>query len=106
MAVLWDDPTPRRVRDVLNRLNADRDRPLAYTTVMTVLNRLVEKGSAVRHPDGRGYRYTASAPDEAGLAVRGVLARHGDAAVAGFLTELQADPDLRQRLRRVLDEGN
>ncbi|MFI7523771.1 BlaI/MecI/CopY family transcriptional regulator [Micromonospora globbae] len=104
MAVLWGDQRSLRVRDVLARLNADRDRPLAYTTVMTVLTRLVEKGFAVRHPDGRSYRYAASAADEAAVAVRHVLARHGDAAVAGFLTEVSADPDLLRRLRRLLDE--
>nr|WP_030504340.1 BlaI/MecI/CopY family transcriptional regulator [Micromonospora purpureochromogenes] len=105
MAILWAEAGPMPVRDVLARLNATRQRPLAYTTVMTVLSRLVDKGYAVRRPEGRGYRYAASAPDEASVAVREVLARHGDAAVAGFFTEVSADPDLLRRLRQLLGEG-
>lgn len=106
MSVLWAEAVPLPVRDVLTRLNATRERPLAYTTVMTVLTRLVDKGYAVRRPDGRGYRYVASAPNEASAAVRDVLARHGDAAVAGFFTEVSADPDLLRRLRRLLGEDS
>ena len=44
--------TPGEVRDRI-------DRDLAYTTVMTVLSRLADKGSAAREPRGRGYAYAA-----------------------------------------------
>jgi len=32
-------------------------RPLAYTTVMTVLDRMMEKGAVVRRKNGRAYMY-------------------------------------------------
>jgi predicted transcriptional regulator len=44
------------VRDVLNQL----DRPLAYTTVMTTLDRLFKKGLLDRHMADRSFRYVPS----------------------------------------------
>jgi predicted transcriptional regulator len=41
------------VRDVCNNLS----RPLAYTTVMTTLDRLFKKDLLVRQKDGRSFRY-------------------------------------------------
>jgi predicted transcriptional regulator len=34
------------------------ERPLAYTTVMTVLDRLIDKGAVVRRKHGRAYLYS------------------------------------------------
>jgi predicted transcriptional regulator len=39
------------------RAELDRKRPLAYTTVMTLLERLERKGAAVRHKNGRAFVY-------------------------------------------------
>ncbi len=44
--------TPGQVRDAI-------DADLAYTTVMTVLNRLSEQGLVARRRAGRAYAYTA-----------------------------------------------
>ncbi len=43
------------VRDVNRELN--RRRPLAYTTVMTLLDRLARKGAAGRRKQGRAHVY-------------------------------------------------
>lgn len=56
MARLWDAGAPQTVRDVHEHLA--RARPLAYTTVMTVLDRLAKKGVVVRETADRAYRYT------------------------------------------------
>ena len=40
----WAIGEPVSVRQLLDRLNERRSPPLAYTTVMTVMNRLAEKG--------------------------------------------------------------
>jgi len=55
MKALWrlEDGT---VADVKEQL--DPHRPLAYTTVMTVLDRLARKGAVTRAKQGRGYLYT------------------------------------------------
>lgn len=57
MDVLWSRPTawPMRVRDVLEVLH--HERPLAYTTVMTVMDNLHRKGWLRRERDGRAWRY-------------------------------------------------
>lgn len=55
MSILWACPTSVSVRDVHDLLSADRD--LAYTTVMTVLDRLAKKGLATRHLEGRAWLY-------------------------------------------------
>jgi len=55
MDILWNRPDPMSVRDVHELLANDRD--LAYTTVMTVLDRLAKKGFVVRNLDGRAWLY-------------------------------------------------
>lgn len=102
MAVLWQADTPLPVRDVAGRLNADRTSPLAYTTVMTVLSRLASKGVLVRRRRGRGFVYSPAVADTAEIAVRGVLAEFGDAALARFVDQVEMDPALRTRLRRLM----
>jgi predicted transcriptional regulator len=83
LAVLWDRPsaTGREMYDAL--LDAGRlRRRIAYTTIKTYLDRLVQKGYIDGHPsgDGRGtYRYTA------------VVSR----------AEMRDHPDLLARLVRV-----
>jgi predicted transcriptional regulator len=104
MRVLWDADGPLPVRDVAAALNAGRDSPLAYTTVMTVMSRLARKGILARSLAGRRFVYTPAAADTADIAVRGVLAEFGDAALARFVDRVEMDPDLRARLRRLVEE--
>ena len=72
LAVLWsaEGPlSPGEVRDLL----ADGTEELSYSTVVTILTRLHEKGSLSRYRDGRSFRY-APVADEAGLAARKLTA--------------------------------
>ena len=57
MEVLWDagDLTVRGVREHLLLR-----RPLAYTTVLTVLDRLARKGAVTRRKSGRAHLYRAA----------------------------------------------
>lgn len=104
MKVLWDADGPLAVRDVLDRVNADRSPQLAYTTVMTVLSRLADKEILVRRQAGRGFVYVPLVRDAAGIAVRGVLRDFGDAALAKFVDHAKADPKILRRLERLLAE--
>ena len=104
MAVLWRAGQPLPVREVAAELNAGRDAPLAYTTVMTVMSRLTGKGILARSRSGRRFVYTPVAADTAEIAVRGVLAEFGDAALARFVERAELDPRLRERLRRLMKE--
>lgn len=56
MRVLWRRGRPATVRDVHGALV--KDTPLAYTTVMTVMDRLWRKGFLQREQRGRAYEYT------------------------------------------------
>lgn len=76
--------TPGEVRDRL-----DPDGALAYSTVVTTLTRLYEKGAVTRHRDGRAFRYGAVS-NAAGLV--------GDRM--GRL--LAAEPDRASVLRRFI----
>jgi predicted transcriptional regulator len=105
MDTVWRAGEAVSVRRVLDALNARRAAPLAYTTVMTVMNRLVAKSILARHGERRSYVYEATATDAAGIAVREVIRTHGDAAVAHFVDEARADPDVLSRLRALLAEN-
>jgi predicted transcriptional regulator len=104
MEAVWQAAAPVSVRQVLDALGARRSEPPAYTTVMTVMNRLVAKNVLVRHGARRSYVYEASAPDAAGIAVQDVIRTYGDAAVAHFVDEARADPGVLRRLRALLAE--
>lgn len=71
-----DDLSVRQVTDLLSR-----SRPLAYTTVMTVLAHLYDKGAVSREKVGRGYRYRpARSREDFGADALGELLRaSGDA---------------------------
>ena len=57
MAILWRAKEPMAVRDVSRRL---RGKPaLAYTTVMTTLDRLFKKGLLAREKQGNAFVYRA-----------------------------------------------
>lgn len=104
MGVAWSAAQPLTVRAVLERLNADRSSPLAYTTVMTVMARLADKDILRRTLNGKGYVYEAAVPDAAAIAVRNLVRDFGDAAIAGFVDEARSDPKLRARLKRLLED--
>lgn len=55
MDVLWTRPAPIPVRDVHEALAQSRE--IAYTTVMTVLDRLAKKGLVTRQLEGRAWLY-------------------------------------------------
>ncbi|GAB2495027.1 BlaI/MecI/CopY family transcriptional regulator [Luteococcus sediminum] len=55
MEILWQQEEVLSVRDVHEALL--QDRPLAYTTVMTVLDRLAKKGIVSRERGGRAWLY-------------------------------------------------
>lgn len=64
MEHLWDSgdhPEGATVREVLDRFS---DREIAYTTVMTVLDRLAKKGLVTRVRDGRAWRYSPAGSRE------------------------------------------
>lgn len=109
MQRLWDWNTPASVRMVLEDLERERD--IAYTTVMTVLDNLHSKGFVRREKDGRAYRYIATMTREqhtAGL-LEEVLSASSDRerALLHFVGLMSAEEisELRAALATV-DEGD
>lgn len=66
MAYLWAAKNPATVREVHDALTADRN--LAYTTVMTVMDRLAKKGVVVQEKAGRAYLYSPTKSREESVA--------------------------------------
>ncbi len=105
MDVLWDAGGPLTPGQVHELMSAER--PLAYTTVMTILVRLWRKGRLDRQPAGRAYAYQPLKSREAYAASRmdEVLGATKDRplALSYFIAGLK--PGDRARLRRLLDGG-
>ena len=93
MRRIWARREPVTVRDVLGDLQTER--PIAYTTVMTVMGNLQKKGWLRRHADGRAYRYEpmVSAEEYSAALMRQALAASPDrpAVLMHFIEELSAD---------------
>jgi predicted transcriptional regulator len=107
MGILWAGGECS-VREVVDQL----DRPLAYTTVMTTLDRLYKKGFLDRRKAERAFLYSARLPQRdweremAGDLVRGFLAGPA-AAREGLLSFLidavgQRDEELLEELEKKI----
>ncbi len=105
MGRIWARRKPATVRDILGDLQ--RERPIAYTTVMTVMDNLRKKGWLRRQAEGRAYRYEAltSGEEYSAELMRQALAVSGDrpAALMHFIEELSADEvdALEEAYRRI-----
>jgi predicted transcriptional regulator len=109
MDVLWDSPTPltaNELRDCLVRpdIPATQTKPLATTTVLTVLSRLETKGFVARDRSVRPHVYTAvmsRTAHTAGL-MHEVLGQVPDrqAALARFIGDVT--PQEAATLRKLL----
>jgi predicted transcriptional regulator len=97
------------VRDVYETLR-DR-RPVAYTTVMTMMTTLEAKGYLKRALDGRAFRYRAAIPERRVVTamVKEFVERVFDGASGPLLAHLVSTHDLsdgeREELRRLIDEA-
>jgi predicted transcriptional regulator len=109
MESVWNaDGHELTVRDVMAALNRHRRRKRAYTTYMTIMRRLDEKGLLTRRRDGKTDRYRpvhtrdAYADLRARAGVDELVAEYGEVALGHFARRLaQLDPDRRRRLQRL-----
>lgn len=105
MEFMWqaDEATVRQVGKSINRI-----RPIAYTTVMTVMGHLVDKGLLTRTMEGKRYHYRLTQSKSEFLyqasqrMIRTLVNDFGDLAIAGFLGEIsKIDTDRLEQLRRL-----
>lgn len=87
-------------------------RPIAFNTVMTVMNRLAEKGTLMRRGHTGGYRFSPRETRDAFMArvskaiAEGLVKDFGDHAVAQFVAAVRdVDPAKLAALRRAVAEG-
>lgn len=109
LAALWERgalPTPEVFAAV------GKPRGLAYTTILTVLQRLHRKGLVSRRGEGRYHVYAAAISQEEFARRRGeslatAIVRLGRAGLAAFLAEAdRLDPGFLAELRSHLDGAN
>ena len=103
MSVLWD-VGPATVAQVRERIADD----LAYTTVLTVLRTLEQKGYVGHTEDGRAHRYKPLVKREVAgrTALRRLVEKVFDGSPELLLTQLVSDKNLSdeelRRLRKLL----
>jgi len=105
MDVLWRTGRPAVVRDVLEELR--QDRTIAYTTVMTVMDNLFQKGILERDLQGRAYRYqpVRSRAEHTADLMEEALSTGGDsgATLMHFVEQMPAED--AAHLRELLNRG-
>lgn len=106
MDCIWAEQRPMRVREVVEALGPERQP--AYTTVMTVMDILYNKGWLQRERDGRAWRYqaTGSRGDYTAELMSQALSTSDNrsAALVQFVAQMSlADAAL---LRRALDAAS
>lgn len=107
LAALWH-AGERSTPDVHQLVGVPRG--LAYTTILTVLQRLHRKGLVARRQVGKAHVYAALSQQEfaerRAQSVASELVALGPAGVAAFLAEAtRLDPDLVAAARRQLEGG-
>jgi BlaI family penicillinase repressor len=106
MKVVWrlKDVSVREVYETLRER-----RPVAYTTVMTMMNTLEGKGYLKKELDGRAFRYRPAVPERRVVTrmVKEFVERVFDGSTAPLLAHLVTSTELsdeeREELRRLID---
>lgn len=94
LQVLWDlgPSTVRQVADALNQ-----QRPRAYTSILSMMNVMLEKKLVTRDQQGRAHVYRAVARQEKmlGTMVKDLLGRAFDGSASSLITHVldQSAPD-------------
>ncbi len=106
LGILRTASDPLSPGEVRERITASEQRDLSYSTVVTIISRLHDKGLLARQRSGRGFTY--SAVDEASLAASRMSSALGsgvdrDAVLSRFVSGLSGR-DARL-LRALLADG-
>lgn len=94
------------VREIHDELSSDRT--IAYTTVLTVMTRLSERGTLKREKRGNMGVFspaTSKDPQAAGQLVDQLIGRFGTVGVSEFVERTRAEPELFDALTKLMKEG-
>lgn len=112
MEEVWRRGGELTVREVLAVLNARSAKERAYTTVMTIMRRLDDKGLLERRRDGKTDVYRPCMSRDEYLEARtnaevlAVVEQYGEQALVHFAREMdKLDPKRRAQLRRLSRRG-
>lgn len=110
MEIVWHAPNPVSVRYATEKLQDKRK--IAYTTVMTIMGRLVEKSLLKRQESGKAYIYQPTFSRDKFLGritrqiIKNFVANFGDGAIAHFAEEVEKlTPTKRKELKKILKEA-
>lgn len=112
MEQIWSDGAETTVRAVMEALNSRREQDRAYTTYMTTMARLADKGLLARRREGKTDLYAPSlsraeyVEQRAASEVEALVDQYGDAAFVHFARQMNTlDPKRREQLRRLARRG-
>lgn len=110
MEIIWQSKEPVSVGTITQ--NLQKKRQIAYTTVMTIMGRLVEKGLLKRQESGKAYIYKFVYSKDRFLTrvsrqiIKNFIASFGETAVAHFAQEVnRLTPAKRRELNKLLKEA-
>jgi predicted transcriptional regulator len=111
MEEVWDRG-PVTVRAIMEALNGKGEKQRAYTTIMTIMQRLDEKGLLDRCRQGKTDVYEACFSREdylqarAAAEVGALVEQYGDEALVNFARQMASlDPERRRQLDRLARRG-
>jgi len=106
MNILWDEPE-LSIKDVQQKL--EQEKQINFNTVMTVMNRLVEKGFLQKRPHGRSSLFLPVQSkedfinDQSKELTHELIEEFGTLVVNHMLDHLEeADPDLLEKLEHKI----
>ena len=107
LQVIWQQG-PSTVREVMTELN--RNRPRAYTSVMSLMNVMAQKGLINQKPQGRAFVYSANVTQNktqdrlVGDLLNRAFDGSASALVAHLLQQARPDGEELKEIRKSINE--
>ncbi|ABB15994.1 MULTISPECIES: BlaI/MecI/CopY family transcriptional regulator [Carboxydothermus] len=105
MEIIWDlgEATVKDVHQIINQ-----EKKLAYTTILTIMGRLADKGLLIKKSIGLAHSYTPAVSREefynkvAETVVDGLFEEFAEPAFTHFLKKVENDPQKLAELEKML----
>ena len=108
MRIVWREGL-KTVAQVTLRVNESRQKPLDYNTILTVMSNLTKKKLLRRRRRGNAYHFSVTCGEDdfayrqGAATAAGLVERYGEPALAGFVDQVTASPELRARLEALIE---